>query len=115
MVYLNYPKFEAKMKEKIRNSRLLKSLKNGILAGLLIVILSFFISIVPCIKTAGVGVCSLGNPFINLTELNNKYYAISNNPMTGLIFQFLIPLFVVFVISYKFRHKKEHVVDYTKK
>jgi cellobiose-specific phosphotransferase system component IIC len=103
------------MKEKIKNSKLVKSLKNGILAGLIIVILSFLISIVPCIKTAGFGVCSLGNPFNDLTDLSNKFYGISNNPMTGLIFQFLIPLFVVFIISYNYRKKKEHIVDYTKK
>jgi hypothetical protein len=100
------------MKEK---SKLVKSSRNGIIAGLVITILSFFIAIIPCIKTAGIGVCSFGNPFANLTDLSDKYYGFSNNPMTGLVFQFLIPFVIVFLITFNIKKKKERIVDYTKK
>lgn len=103
------------MKEKIRKSRLVKSLKWGIMAGLVITIVSFLISIVPCIKSAGIGVCTLPSPFSDLMNLDNKYYGFSNNPLTGLLLQFIIPLILVFLIILNTKKTKEKVVDYTKK
>ncbi|MBR9705033.1 hypothetical protein GOV12_06490 [Candidatus Pacearchaeota archaeon] len=103
------------MVEKITKIKIGKSLRNGIVAGLVITILSFIVAMVPCIKGSSFGLCSLGNPFTNLLESSNKFYGISNNPLTGLIFQFIIPFVVVFLASIKLNKSTEKVVDYTKK
>jgi len=100
--------------------KLLKSANIGLIIGILVATLSFLISLVPCKKEAGIGVCKLPNPFSDLsTNLNQKYYLISNNPMTGLILQFLIPLVIVLIIAIAFgsskKQKKERFIDYTKK
>jgi hypothetical protein len=101
----------------MNSKRILKNVNLGILIGFLVVTLSFLISIVPCKKEAGIGVCQLPNPFSDLTILSQKYYFISNNPLTGLLFQFLIPLVIVLLITLtrKKTIKQERVVDYTKK
>jgi hypothetical protein len=101
----------------MNQQKLLKSVNYGIYLGLLVAFLSFLISIVPCKKEAGIGVCSLPNPFSDLTSLSDKYYFFFNNPMTGLLLQFLIPFIIVMiiVIVIKKPQKTERVVDYTKK
>ena len=104
------------MKEKINRSRLAKSLKWGVIAGLVITIISFLISIVACLKQAGIGVCVLPSPFSNMVSLDNIYYGISNNPLSGLLMQFLIPLILVFIIAFGSKKKTNgKIVDYTKK
>ena len=100
--------------------RLLKGANIGMIIGILVATLSFLISLVPCKKEAGIGVCQLPNPFSDLSALNQNYYFISNNPMTGLILQFLIPLIIVSIItiatvSGSNKQKREKFVDYTKK
>lgn len=98
--------------------KLLKSANIGIIIGILVATLSFLISLVPCKKEAGIGVCKLPNPFSDLSSLTQNYYFISNNPMTGLILQFLIPLVIVMLITIVLgsnKQKREKFVDYTKK
>lgn len=98
--------------------KLLKSANIGIILGILVATLSFLISLVPCKKEAGIGVCKLPNPFSDLSSLTQNYYFISNNPMTGLILQFLIPLVIVMLITIVLgsnKQKREKFVDYTKK
>lgn len=96
-------------------ARIVKTINKGIMIGVIIVALSFLISLVPCIKEAGFGVCKLPNPFGNILTLNDKYYGISNNPLTGLILQFLIPFVLVILILLGSKKKGEKVVDFTKK
>lgn len=100
---------------KIKNSKILKVINKGIILGLVVTILSFLISLVPCIKEAGFGVCRLPSPFSDLTILTQKYYGISNNPLTGLILQFLIPFILVVLILSQSKKKSERIIDYTKK
>jgi len=103
---------------KMNQRKLLKSANIGIIIGILVATLSFLISLVPCKKEAGIGVCKLPNPFSDLSILNQKYYFISNNPMTGLLLNFLIPLVLVLIITIGFgskNQKREKFVDYTKK
>jgi len=105
-------------KLKMNQQKLLKRANLGMIIGILVATLSFLISLVPCKKEAGIGVCTLPNPFSDLPALTQKYYFISNNPMAGLILQFLIPLIIVIVITVWFgskNNKKERLVDYTKK
>ena len=100
----------------MKKSKILRSANLGVLIGLLVATLSFLISLVPCKKEAGIGVCKLPNPFSDLSILTQKYYFISNNPLTGLVLQFLIPLAIVLLITLGMKNKKtERVVDYTKK
>lgn len=100
----------------METKKLLKSINIGIYIGLLVSILSFLISLVPCKKEAGIGVCKLPNPFSDLITLTDKYYLISNNPISGLMLQFIIPLLIVFIISFRLKKEnKEKLVDYTKK
>lgn len=101
----------------MNSQKILKSANLGILIGLLVVTISFLISIVPCKKEAGIGVCQLPNPFSDLSSLTDKYYFISNNPMAGLLLQFLISLIIVLLITLigKKTIKHERVVDYTRK
>jgi hypothetical protein len=103
----------------MNQQKLLKSANIGIFIGLLVATLSFLFSLVPCKKEAGIGVCQLPNPFSDLQlPLNQNYYFISNNPMTGLILQFLIPIIIVLLITIRSitkAPKKEKLVDYTKK
>lgn len=100
----------------MKQQKILKSLNTGILIGVLVVTLSFLISLVPCKKEAGIGVCRLPNPFSDLPPLTQKYYFLSNNPLTGLILQFLIPIIIVLIVFRgQKKEKHEKVVDYTKK
>jgi len=102
----------------MNQQKLLKSANTGMIIGILVATLSFMISLVPCKKEAGIGVCKLPNPFSDLPELTQNYYFISHNPMTGLVLQFLIPLIIVLLIVLVIApktHKKEKLVDYTKK
>lgn len=103
---------------KMNQRKLLRSANIGIIIGILVATLSFLISLVPCKKEAGIGVCRLPNPFSDLSILNQNYYFISNNPMTGLVLQFLIPLVIVMLIAIALgsnKQKREKFVDYTKK
>jgi hypothetical protein len=96
--------------------KILKYANIGMIIGILVATLSFLISLVPCKKEAGIGVCQLPNPFSELSTLTQKYYFISTNPMTGLILQFLIPLAIALLIALAGKkQKKEKLVDYTKK
>lgn len=106
-------------KLKMNQRKLLRNANIGVIIGIIVATLSFMISLVPCKKEAGIGVCKLPNPFSELsTTLNQNYYFISHNPMTGLILQFLIPLVIVLLITMRSTlktQKKEKFVDYTKK
>lgn len=101
----------------MEKKQLLRSLNIGLIIAVLVVLLSFLISLVPCIKTDGVGVCSLPNPFIDLPQNLPKYYMLTFNPLTGLVIQFLIPLIITILIlnSRSKKREPEKVVDYTKK
>jgi hypothetical protein len=103
---------KTKLKEKLPGKLLL----NGVIAGAIISALSFFVSIVPCSKESGAGLCTLPNPLMDMTDLAKVYYGISNNPITGLLLQFTIPfiLFVVIPLIIKKTEKKQKILDLTK-
>ena len=94
---------------------LLKNVNKALLAGLVITILSFIFTLTPCKKDTGLGVCKLPSPFSNLSNTSDKYYGFTNNPLTGLMAQFLLPAILVFVILYNMKKRSYKVVDYTKK
>ncbi|MEM0465103.1 MAG: hypothetical protein QXW97_00175 [Candidatus Pacearchaeota archaeon] len=93
------------MKQQNVKNNISKSLKLGLLAGLVITIFSFLIKLVPCIKKSGFNFCTLPSPFKNLESLNEKYYGISNNPLSGLLLQFIIPSILVFFIIFSIGKK----------
>ncbi|MDP2926106.1 MAG: hypothetical protein Q8N99_07050 [Nanoarchaeota archaeon] len=105
------------MKLKLKKQLNWKYLNKGAIAGVILVILSFFISLVPCKKQIGTGLCTLPNPFLALTSLTDIYYGISNNPLLALILQFLIPILLSLLLPFIFKktEKKEKVIDLTKK
>jgi hypothetical protein len=95
-----------------------------LIAGTILSITSFLLTLVPCSiksqKNIVYGLCKLPNPFVSLETTSHYYYNYTNNPVTGLIFQFLIGVMLLFCIIYVFKKfkikKKEHrIIDYTKK
>lgn len=95
-----------------------------LLAGSVLTLASFFLTIVPCqineTKYSVSGLCKLPSPFENLTTTSHVYYGLNNNPIAGLIIQFLISLLVSYGFVYllkkiKFQKKGHKIVDFTKK
>lgn len=91
----------------------------GILGVIIVSTLSFFIKLTPCmIKTTDattLGLCKLPSIFSDLpTQLTNQYYFISNNPLTGLVFQFLITLIALTILLLFFKKSPKKVLDLTK-
>lgn len=95
-----------------------------LITGAILSITSFLLTLVPCSikdkKTSVYGLCKLPNPFVSLNTTSHYYYNYSNNPITGLLIQFLIGAVLLFCIIYLFKKlktkRKEHrIIDYTKK
>lgn len=92
--------------------RLKQITKISLITGAVITGLSFFLPLIPC---TGDGLCSLPNPFINITNLSSEYYGISNNPLTGTILQILIPAIILGLILMIFKKKPKRVLDLTRR
>ena len=101
-----------------------KILNKGLIAGLAVSALSFFLKIVPCTTSPVIaepkyswGFCMLPNPFSEaLVGLSQKFYGSFINPMAGLIIQFLIA-FALFTTLFTFFHKRKNkkILDLTGK
>jgi len=109
-----------------RISETAKILNKGFIFALIVSALSFFIGIVPCNTSFrdffSNGFCKLPNPFQDLppTLSTNKFYLISNNPLTGLVIQFLVSAILFLAIYFyikrnSFGKKRSKIVDFTKK
>ncbi len=100
-----------------------KILSKGLLAGLVVSALSFFVKIIPCTTSPVIaepkynwGFCKLQNPFKEqLVGISQKFYSSFTDPMAGLIIQFIIA-FAIFTIIFTFFHKrkKRKILDLTK-
>jgi len=101
-----------------------KILSKGLLAGMIVVILSFLLPLVPCTKAAVVatpeyklGMCKFMNPFGEpIVGLSQKFYGAYTDPMAGLIIQFIVG-FAIFAVLFLFLHKKrkKKIIDLTNK
>ncbi len=73
-----------------------KILSKGLIAGLAVSALSFFLKIVPCTSSPVIAEpkyswssCKLPNPFAEqLVGMSHKFYGAFTDPMAGLIIQF---------------------------
>lgn len=101
----------------------LKILNKAIIAGLIITVLSFIISIVPC-KTAPMiaepiykwGFCKLPNPFASpLLGISNKFYNLSTEIGAGIVLQFIITTAIFLMFFLLIRKKAAKVLDLTAK
>jgi hypothetical protein len=95
-----------------------------LIAGAAVTILSFLTTLVPCKviepKSTFVGVCKLPSPFNNLATTGHYYYNYTNNPITGLIIQFILAMLISYGLVYlfkklNFKRKNYKIIDYTKK
>ena len=101
-----------------------KILNKGLIAGLVVSVLSFFLKIVPCTSSPVIaepiyswGSCKLPNPFVeNIIGISQRFYGSFTNPLAGIIIQFAIA-FAIFTIIFIFFHnrKKKKVLDLTGK
>jgi|TARA_B100001971_G_C18223754_1_gene558930 large-conductance mechanosensitive channel len=106
--------------------KLTNALNKGAIAGLIIVVLSFVIPIVPCTTSPVIaepvyklGLCKLQNPFVS-QELGvlTKYYGAFPDPLAGAIIQFIIIAVIVSFIFMKLNKKTAKmakVLDLSKK
>jgi len=103
--------------------KILQTLNKSLIIAFIVVVLSFFIPIVPCTKSPviaepkySLGICKLPNPFgEQIVGISQKFYGISTEPLTGLIIQFLI-VFTIFTIFFMlFRRKAAKILDLTRK
>ena len=96
----------------------LKHLNFSIFGAVVVSAVSFFIQIVPCStiteNQSSFGLCTLPSIFNDLPEISAKYYTISNNPLTGLVFQFALSFLIIFVLLSLSRKKSKRIVDLTK-
>lgn len=103
--------------------KIIRVLNKGLIIGIIVSALSFFLKIVPC-KTAPViaepeykfAMCKLPNPFSEpLIGISQKFYGFSADPMAGLILQFIISTALFTLIFLLFRRKAGKVLDLTRK
>lgn len=98
-------------------------LNKGLIAGLAVSALSFFLKIVPCTSSPVIaepiyswGSCKLPNPFVeNIVGISQRFYGSFTDPLAGLIIQFVIA-FALFTIIFTFFHKRKNrkVMDLTR-
>jgi len=101
-----------------------KILNKGLIAGVVISALSFFLKIVPCTTSPVIaepkyswGLCQFENPFVGqIVGISQKFYGSFANPLAGLIIQFGVA-FAVFTVIFTFFHKrrKKKILDLSKK
>ncbi len=99
--------------------KIIKILNIGLVTAVLVSALSFFIKLVPCkfntAKVTGFGLCKLPSIFENIPELSNNYYGISNNPLAGLVLQFVLAIIIIVVVLSLFKRKTSKILDLTNK
>jgi len=99
--------------------KIIRVLNIGLVVAFLAGATSFFIKLVPCrvstSNASAIGLCKLPSIFKNLQEpLTNQYYLISNNPLTGLIFQFFAVLIIALILANLFKKRPKKILDLTK-
>jgi len=96
----------------------LKHLNFSIFGAVIVSAVSFFIKIVPCTKTidttSSFSLCALPSIFQDLSETTAKYYTLSNNPLTGIVFQFVLAFLIIYILLSLSKKKSKKVVDLTK-
>jgi len=93
-------------------------IKKSLVTALIISLLSFFIPIVPYTKSEGLGLRTLPSPLEDLPQnfINTKFYGISDNPITALLLQFLIPFTLILLIFYTIPKKRsQKIIDFTRR
>ena len=101
--------------------KLSKSLKISIITGAVVSALSLLIKLVPCkILTkanSSWGLCNVPITDLGQTDLNNLFFNITNNPIPGLLLQFIIFTIIVYLLMVfiKVKPKKNRVLDLTRK
>jgi len=100
--------------------KFLKILNKGLIAGLIVGALGFFIKSIPCRiitqDSSSLGICQLPPIFQNLPmNLTNYYYGISNNPVTGFVIQFLLSTILIILFLMFFKKRAERILDLTNK
>jgi len=102
--------------------KILRVLNKALIVAVIIVIISFVVPIVPC-KTAPVienpeykwGVCKFPNPIQEpLLGISEKFWG-AEQPITGLVVQFIIAFIITTVILLTIRRKTAKVLDLTNK
>lgn len=101
-----------------------KILNKGLIAGLAVSALSFFLKIVPCTSSPVIAEptyswssCKLPNPFVeDIVGISQRFYGAFTDPMAGLIIQFVVA-FAIFTVIFTFFHnrKQKKVLDLTGK
>jgi len=97
-----------------------------LIAGAVLTTASFFLTIIPCsIKEASasaLGFCKLPNPLNNLDPayLSYYYYGLYNNPISGILLQFLATTLLAYLAVYLFKKirgkaRNYKVIDLTRK
>ncbi len=98
--------------------------KKIMIAGAAITCASFLLTIVPCkiqeSNIASAAFCKLPNPLTNLATTSHYFYGLSNNPVSGMVLQFLASILVIYSSSLaiqklKSKYKRSRVIDYTSK
>jgi hypothetical protein len=97
----------------MRKPNSIKIANRAVIAGLIIVIISFIIPIVPCTSSPVIAepvykltTCKIPNPFAEQTlGISTKYYGVNTQPLAGLILQFIIAT-LIFLIIFNILSKK---------
>lgn len=104
---------------KMTKPKIMSVLNLGLICGAIVSALSFFFKIVPCrfstLGAAGFGFCKLPSIFSDISDLSNNYYGVSNNPLAGLVFQFIITLIILSIILFLFKKRNKKILDLTNK
>jgi|SRR3989344_3556334 len=118
--YLLKKRFKLNNCWKMVMPKFVRILNKGLIAGAIVSTLGFFIKSIPCRiitkDSSSLGICQLPSIFKDLSaSLPNYYFGISNNPLTGLILQFLLIFFIVTIFFLFFRKNATKILDLTNK
>lgn len=84
-------------------------ISRSIVGAVIVSALSFFIKIIPCKGDEKWSLCTLPNPFEDTTTITQKFYGMTADPLTALVFQFIIAFAIIFLILTGFRKKARDV------
>jgi len=84
-------------------------ISRGIIGAVIVSALSFFIKIIPCKGDEKWGLCALPNPLKDTAAITQKFYGMTADPLTALVFQFIIAFAIIFLILTGFRKKARDV------
>ncbi|MBT3691394.1 hypothetical protein HOD75_00080 [archaeon] len=107
----------------MNQTKILKILNKGLIAGVLASALSFIVPIIPCTKAPVIAnpeykfaFCKLANPFQEqIVGVSTKYFSQFTEPLAGLILEFFLFFALVSIILAFFKKSKGKVLDLTEK